>query len=474
MLRRLTITLLALTVAAATLPAPAHAQADSAAAGAPAAIAPASMADPLAGIVAEALHANLGLGQERMAERRAAADVRAARALLLPDISIEARRSHFENVVNIGDLVNPAYAALNQLTGTNAFPTNIDLTFPYRYESHLRLVQPLINEPLRANLAVASARHDGQRMALATAARQVAAEAQTAYLQQASARRVVGIYEATLTIVRENERVSERLLAAGTATPEAVQRARAERAEVEQELAEARERSQAATRAFNLVLQRPLDAPVEDIPDSLFDVPLGVTVDDAVRRGLAGREELRQVDAGVRTAEAAKRAATTGLLPSVAGVLDYGYQGNDVTFQDADHIWTASLALTWSVFNGGGDLARRSAAGYEAARAKLARKDLEDKVALEIRTAYQAAVVAHDAIATADVRLEAASRTFTLTRRRYEEGAASPYELVDARASLTNAQLNRVLTAYRYALRRVDLERAAALRDIELGKGASR
>jgi outer membrane protein TolC len=79
--------------------------------------------------------------------------------------------------------------------------------------------------------------------------------------------------------------------------------------------------------------------------------------------------------------------------------------------------------------------------------------------------------VAHEAIATAATRAEAARRTFTLVRRRYEEGTASPVELVDARTSLTNAESNQMLTLYRYAIRRVDLERAAALRDLPTGKG---
>jgi outer membrane protein TolC len=430
--------------------------------------------DPLAAIVDEALRANLGLGQERMAERRVASEVDEARALLLPSISLEGRTSHFDNATDFGALVNPAYAALNQLTGTNQFPTNIDFSLPYNYESHARLVQPLFNEPLRANYSAARARHDGQSAQLRASARQVAAEAQTAYLEQAAARRSVEIFEATLELVRENERIADRLLAAGSATPEGVQRARAERAEVEQQLAETRERARAATRAFNLVLKRPLDQPAEVIADSAVVLPLPLDANAAIQRGLAAREELRQVDAGLRAAEAGKRAATRSMIPSVAGVLDYGFQGSDITFADENHVWSATLAVSWSLFNGGGDLARRSAAGYEIERSRLQRDDVADKIALEIRNSYEAATVAHEAIATADTRLEAATRTYSLVKRRYEEGAASPYELTDARASLTRAQLNRLLTAYRYAIRRVDLERAAALRDLGFDKKDSK
>src|SRR5256712_742689 len=312
--------------------------------------------DPLGQLVAEALRTDLGLGGERLAERRTAAEVREARGLFLPSLGLQSRYSRLGGVPNIGDLINPAYATLNQLTGTSRFPTNINFTLPQAHESRLELVQPVFNLGIVANYAVARARADGQRMQLAAAALQLAADVQVAYLQEASARRAVEIYDATQVLVRENERVAERLLAAGSATPEAVFRARAERADVEQQLAEAREQQLAAARTLNRIVRRPLDTTVEMIPDSVFDqLPLDITVDSAVARA---------------------------------------------------------------------------------------------------------------AITTADARLEAARRTFELVRRRYEEGVASPIEFVDARTAYTSAQLNRVVTAYRYAMRWVELERAAALREV--------
>src|SRR6266487_2275889 len=86
--------------------------------------------DPLGGFVAEALRANLGLTAERLAEQRAAAEVRAARGLFLPSLALESRYSRLEGVPNVGDFVNPAYTALNNLMGQNRFPTNLDVTLP--------------------------------------------------------------------------------------------------------------------------------------------------------------------------------------------------------------------------------------------------------------------------------------------------------------------------------------------------------
>src|SRR3989454_8120795 len=259
--------------------------------------------DPLGRLGAEARRTNLGLGGERLAGAGRPAEVRRARGLFFPSLGLQSRYSRLGGVPNIGDLINPAYATLNQLTGASRFPTNINFTLPQRHESRLELVQPIFNAGILANYSVARARADGQRMQLAAAARQLAADVQVAYLQDASARRAVEIYEATLVLVQENERVAERLLGAGSATPEAVYRARAERADVEQQLAEARERQLAAGRALNRIVRRPLDAPVEMVPDSVFDrLPLDITADSAVARALAAREELRQGEAGVHAA----------------------------------------------------------------------------------------------------------------------------------------------------------------------------
>jgi outer membrane protein TolC len=52
-------------------------------------------------------------------------------------------------------------------------------------------------------------------------------------------------------------------------------------------------------------------------------------------------------------------------------------------------------------------------------------------------------------------------------QRRFTEGLASQVELLDARNTLTDAELNRVITAYRYARRYVELERATAARTID-------
>jgi outer membrane protein TolC len=422
--------------------------------------------DPLAAIVAEALENNLGLAQESLAVERAEAGVREARGRFFPALSLDSRYSEQTGTLNLGDFVNPAYAALNQVTGTNQFPTDLDVTLPLAHDTRFRLVQPLFDASILAGHALARHTRDGQRLAHGTAARRLAAEAQSAFLEVGAARSARRTWQATLALVTESERVAQRLVDAGRATPDQVLRARADLSDVEQRLDEARQTEDAAARALNRILRRSLDAPVDELPDSVLRFEIALSEEQAVASALARREELSQSDAGVRAADAGVRLASASFLPSVGLALDYGFQGSDLGFSGDDDYAVASVVLSWSLSIGGSDRARRSAARADAERLRLRRAELEDLVRLDVRQAYDAAVVARDAIGTAGARLAAARRSFELVRRRYEEGLATQVEFLDARTAYTSAELNRVATAYRYAIRYVDLERAAALRDL--------
>jgi outer membrane protein TolC len=268
--------------------------------------------------------------------------------------------------------------------------------------------------------------------------------------------------------VRENERVAGRLIEAGRATPDVALRARAELQAVAQERLEAIERREAARRAFNVLLDRPLEAPLELVPDSLLAALPMPARDEAVQGALARREELAQLARGRDAARAQERLARASFLPGVSVALDYGVQGTEYRFGADRDFLLATVALQWNLFNGGQDAARREQAALGTRRVETQRRDVERRVALEVTQAWTGAAVAREAIAVAEARLAAAERSFRLVERRYGEGAASLVEFTDARAAYTSAGLNRILTTYEWLARRVDLDRAAALSPLPL------
>jgi len=177
-----------------------------------------SQRSPLDSVARLAISRNLAVRQAREVERQGQFGVRQAQGLFLPTLSVDARYSEMSGAIDLGDVINPAYAALNQIIGNDRFPTNIHQTLPYKQETKLRSTLPLFNGALFANLAAARAIRDLRGAELAAATRRLDADARVAYLNYARAARAVDIYDAALRVVNENQRVAERLVGAGTAT----------------------------------------------------------------------------------------------------------------------------------------------------------------------------------------------------------------------------------------------------------------
>jgi outer membrane protein TolC len=419
---------------------------------------------PLDALVAEALEHNLGRREQALAVARAEAGVREARGLYLPSATLHARYTEVAgNTINLGDMINPAFGALNELLQRPAFPTNVDLQLPLRQETTLRLAQPVYQPSIAAANRIAGAVADLQDAASMAHARALATRVRSGYLTYAKLHFVVGVYDTTLALLDEHVRVAERLVSSGQATPDVVLRARAERSDVVQRRDEAAQLRDAARQSLNTALNRPTDTALEILPESTL---VGEALPElAVSRStaLSRREELRQLGHARRVADARGRLARGSFLPNLSVALDYGVQGRDYQFDRSRDFTALSLVASWNVFNGGQDLARAQQADIEAQRVDAQRAETARMIELEVETAWSSARVAEGAIATAADRLASAKRSFELVRRKHEEGVASQLEFLDARVAYANAALNLVITRYDSYQRRVALEHAAEL-----------
>ncbi|HEY3288477.1 MAG TPA: TolC family protein [Gemmatimonadaceae bacterium] len=421
---------------------------------------------PLDSIARLAIERNLGVRQARESAKQGELGVRQAAGLFLPTLSVDARYSEMNGAIDLGDVINPAYAALNQIIGQPRFPTNIHQTLPYKQETKLRSTLPLFNGALFANLSAARALRDLRGAELAAAKRRLDADARIAYLNYARAARAVDIFDAALKVVRENERVAERLVGAGSATGDAVYRARAAVADVQQQRAESVRMRDAALGSLNLLLDRDAMTPVPLLDETTLPELRPLTLDEAFA-GAQRREERSQVAAGAAAARAQGRAATSGFLPSLAVAADYGVQGAEYHFDTAHDAAMASVVLQWNLFNGGQDAMRRQQAAAAQRSMQYRSLEADRMIALDVRTSFDAVEVARQSMAAATARADAARRAFQMVDRRFNEGLASHLEWADARSQFTAAELNLVMSRYSLVARYVDLERAAALRAIQ-------
>jgi outer membrane protein TolC len=408
----------------------------------------------------DALAGNLALGEKQLEIERRAAERKVATAGYLPTVDLSARYTHFlHGGLDLGDLINPAYAALNQLSGEQRFPTDIELRLPLALEAKLELRQPIYVPALGVASRLAALGHKASQVELEIAQREVIAGVRAAYLGHTRAAQVGALLQSTRALLEENLRVSKQLVSADKQTGDVVFRAQAELAAHEQLIRQVADAQRAAARALNQLRGKPLDESVESLPD--LDVPdlMPFLVGPLVATAKASRTELRLLGVGKNVAQAERDLIDTGRLPTVAVAADYGLQSSDFSVGTEDDFATVSVVAAWNLFDGRRDSRRRKVKDLELAATEVRRQQLLQQIELEVRNAHGAAEVALGAVAAAKERVTSAQAAFDIVNKKYAAGAVQQIELIAARTSLLQARTDQITAATDYHLRLVELER---------------
>jgi outer membrane protein TolC len=129
-------------------------------------------------------------------------------------------------------------------------------------------------------------------------------------------------------------------------------------------------------------------------------------------------------------------------------------------YRKPDDPWRMGIQVSLNLFNGLSTLSNiwSAQANLQAAKEKL-RKDRRE-VKLEINQALLLVTEAEQKIAVTDNALKSAEEDFNLTKEKYNLGAASMLELLDANYSYKTAKSNQVQALYDYNLAIAQLEKA--------------
>jgi outer membrane protein TolC len=433
--------------------------------------------------VAEGLRSNLALQSESLEVEKATQALAAARARFLPEVSLQARYTRADGgrefTMPIGAALNPVYSKLNDLLAAQGaspqFPQISDVTvqFMREEEQDTRLVarQPLYAPAIPAAVRAQRALLDASsfnRMALARALRR---DITIAYLDWLRARSSAQIVAASETLLRENLRVNESLFENGKITEDQVLRAKAELLEVEQQKLEVETLATQAQSFFNFLLNRELLTDIEPSAPPATLTDNGAALEHLWTDALNRRPEIGQVEQLRRASEEQVVIARKQQWPTLSLALDGGVLGEDYRAGDGYNFGTASLVFTWRVFDGGGDRARVRQAQAAERQVVLRQEEIAQQIRLEVQQSFDRLATARASLATAAARADAARAAFRIASRKRDEGVINQVEFVDARSTLTSAELNLNLTRFAVLARRADLEYATSSGNLPLLPG---
>jgi outer membrane protein len=433
--------------------------------------------------IEEGLRENLALRQKEFSYERSTAALKEARGMFMPSLGLEARytRAGGGRIIDvpIGDLVNPGFRALNTLLQSfgqpAAFPTNLpNERIPFLREreqqTEFRVIQPVFQPALYYNYKIRSALRDIESLSRDSYARQLIADIQTAYYNFLKTEQVVLLLCRTDSLVSEHVRVAESLYRNGKATRADTYRAKADLYECRQNQAEGEKNRDLAASYFNFLLNHPLDSRIEKPEASLPIRETPWTEEYAESLAVSRREELRQLDRAVDLSGCKVAASRIAFLPGVAAVLEWGYWDEEYRFNSGNDFWTATVVARWNLFNGFQDKYKTDQAKLERRERQSEREAVRSQIRIQAHDAWEGVRVAAKSLAAARERLTAAQKSFELVDRMYGEGMAPQIELLNARNSMTQAEVGAAVCEYDCRIRFAELEKVTAMRPIRTGE----
>lgn len=413
--------------------------------------------------IQEAFKSNQGLQQQNIQLEKSLNALKEARSLFLPNISLlgSYTRAAGGRTIDlpIGDLFNPVYTTLNQLTKTNSFPqienVSVLLNPDNFYDAKLRTALPLVNAEIYYNQKIKKELITQQQAAVNVYKRELVKNIKTAYYQYYQAEQAIAIYRSALGLVNENIRVNESLLRNGVRNGTALTRSEAEREKINAAITQATNNARNAKAYFNFLLNRDLATEI-NIDTKLF------TNEAAPATGTNEREELMQLRTGVAAYGLAARMQKAYLVPKLNTFLDVGSQGFNFDVNNKTRYYMWGLNLQWDLFAGG--MHKYKTLQANADKQALEARYNETERALQLQS-EQAANNYNTATAnykSAQKQAQLAQKYYNDQLKVYKEGQLLYIELVDALNQHTGAQLQLSLAQAAMLSAAADIERTQA------------
>ncbi|HYC38419.1 MAG TPA: efflux transporter outer membrane subunit [Usitatibacter sp.] len=212
-------------------------------------------------------------------------------------------------------------------------------------------------------------------------------------------------------------------------------------------------------RGARAVLAASVERGVPALPLAV-DVPAGLPSDLLLRR-----PDLREAEARLHAANARIGVARAAYFPSITLTGYFGGESQSLSdiFSGAARTWNVAGGLLQPLFASSAIRGNHELANARTREAEQLYRKAIANAFREVREAIHAQSNARDALAAQQARVDALSRTVELARLRYDNGAVSLFEVLEAERQLVLARLDFI---------DAERDRRTAIVDLYLALGA--
>ncbi len=403
---------------------------------------------------------NISLEQSRLA-------LKAAKSYYLPSLELGGSYTLADGGRTIdlplGDLLNPAYATLNELTGTNQFPTfenTQEQFFPNNfYDARFRISYPLLNTDRKYGSQIREQQVRISELDLEVYRADLKRDIKQAYYNYAITETAVDIYREALKLVERNLRNTQSLLDNGSGLPAYVLRAESEVEDVKAKIIDAETKRLNAGYYLNFLVNRDLNSPIEYEQPDLSQAIIPATNQPL---DMSARAEIQQLESAKAIADIQLKNNKSYLVPDLTAVLDLGAQDFNFDFDDQSRYYLFGLQLNVPIFSGNrNNLAIRDSE-LNAEILRIQQENTQEQLTLAAAAARNNITSSISALENARKKRTSARSYFKLVETGFQAGTNAYIEYLDARNQLTNAELDVAITYFRLLTNQAILERELA------------
>lgn len=419
----------------------------------------------------QGLESNLSLKQENLELQKALKSIDIAKSNLFPKISFSpnyslaagGRRLEFP----IGDLLNPVYSTLNQLTKTNNFPQveNVNqLLAPNNFhDTKFGIQYPIFNPDIKNNIAVQKEILQSEYAKKRFLEYELKHNIEHAYYQYLQSLEAIKIYENSKSVLQELNILNKKLLDNHVILKDVVLTSEYEQEKLEQQIVEAQKNSTLAKAYFNFLINRSLEDQIEVDTNLIVSLPLLSDLPKYTQLAMENRPEFDQINSGKRINQSLLNLQQKNAkLPQVFIGANTGFQGFGYSFSNQAYL-VAQLGLTWDLYHGYEKRHKIEQTKISTDILNVKLEEVKTQMQLQVLQKYKELQASISNLTSAKGGIDKTQKIYDLVSSRYKNGNAIFMEVSKAQNDLMLAKLAETLNKYEIWVKYADLKKVSGL-----------
>ncbi len=321
----------------------------------------------------------------------------------------------------------------------------------------------------RASIAMAKLDEESAFLDLQETVQEVLLQVKLTFNQVLLNRSLITVQEQSVKLLAEELENQRRRFEAGTVTRFNVLRAEVALSNQKPELIRAKNNYRLAMQDLARLIAEDLGPGIAatDLPFEITGLLSGDRQELDLQKGIADatgtRPLIKRLDNTVARERKSKTRALSGYYPTVSAYATYGYEheGYSEDWGKTDGGYTAGVQGSWNIFDG---LETKGQVDQAHARIMSAMTHLEDekrKAEIDVRQAYSSYLEALELMESQAKTVEQAEESLRLAQSRFDAGAGTQIEVLDAQVALTTARSTELQSRHDYQKALAEFHRAS-------------